>query len=803
MVKSILRLSIRSIISQGQQSILSAIGLSVAMSCGILILLYTQWELSYDRYHEHADKIYRVETQQSRDFTYMGNDKFAVTPAPLKSALINDIPEIKSATKCKFTTHTLEYNASLFSGDIFLYADTDFLRIFTFPVLRGNPEVSLKEPFSLFITEKMALKYFGEEDPVGKILKADNKYLFTVRGIMKDVPENSHFDFDFLTGFETFYSIRGGKDKVERWGNFSYITYFQIFEHASLANITNKLNTFTENYFSDEPVFKDILWVPKPLTAIHLGGSSNFEPVKSSDIRYLYLTSAIGFFILLIACFNYSNMATARSYNRGRETGISKVFGSSKSDLIMQFITEALLLSLAGLIMALLIVLALLPGVSDLTDRPLNFSMIFEFSTLIKLVALMLLTGLLAGIYPSFHLSSISPLRLLKEDFKRLGGSRRGLQIKNMLVIIQYIISFVALVCTLTTLRQFNFIRNSDTGFTKNDILSISLKDPEIRKCPEVLINELSGNSKITDITSCSNLPNSITSAGLGYWDGKQPETVLTVFRAGIAENFLDFFNVKIISGREFSSDYPSDTTKSIIISQKTAKMLFREDAVGKTFGFNPEKPGTIVGVVSDFHFQSLHHTIEPMALLPIGNDDFREPEYIFVKVIPGALYETKTSVEEKLSEISPHYLNPVSVLSDQIAAAYSTDRKLVAIFVFSTILAVVLTCLGQYSLTSYTTKSRTKEMAIRKVLGSQPSGILSLLATEMARWIFVSFVITGPVAHILMTRWLQNFAYHVNIGAGVFMLSFLIILLISLTAVIYHIIKLARVNPAEMIRHE
>ncbi len=803
MVKNYLRLSVRSILSQGHQSVLSALGLSVAMSCGILILLYIQWELSYDMYHEHATEIYRVETKQSGDFSYMGNDKFAVTPAPLKSALINDIPEIKSATKCKFISHTLEYNSSLFSGNHFLYADTDFLRIFTFPVLLGNPEVSLKEPFSLFITEEMALKYFGEEDPVGKILKADNKYLFTVRGVLKDVPENSHFEFDFLTGFETFYALRGGKDRVERWGNFSYITYFQILEHASLADITDKLNTFTEKYLSDEPVFKDIQWVPKQLTAIHLGGSSNFEPVKSSDIRYLYLTSAIGFFILVIACFNYSNMATARSYNRGRETAILKVFGSSKSDLIMQFITEALLLSFAGLLMALVIVLVLLPGVSDLTDRPLNFRMIFEFSTLIKLVALMLLTGLLAGIYPSFHLSSISPLRLLKEDFKRIGRSRRTLQIKNILVIIQYIISFVALVCTLTLLLQFNFIRNRDSGFIKNDILSIYLEDPEIRKCPEVLINELTGNSKITDITSCSNLPNSITSAGLGYWDGKQPETVLTVFRAGIGDNFLDFFNLKMISGRGFSYEYSSDTARSIIINQKTAKMVFQEDAVGETFGFDPEKPGTIVGVVSDFHFQSLHHEIEPMALLPVGSGDFMEPEYIFAKVIPGALSETKTSIEEKLREISPHYLNPVSVLSDQIDAAYSTDRKLATIFVFSTILAVVLTCLGQYSLTSYTTKSRTKEMAIRKVLGSQPSGVLTLLLTEMAGWILVSFVIAGPLAHIINTRLLQNFAYQVDIGTGVYLFSLLIILLISLTAVSYHVIKVARVNPAEMIRHE
>ena len=803
MLKNYLKLSVKSILKQGHQSIITAIGLSIAMSCSILILLYTEYELSYDKYHENSDKIYRIETKHSRDFSYMGNDKFAVTPAPLKIAIVNDIPEIKNATRCKIRIHTLEYNSSLFSDNVFLYADTDFLKIFSFPVLYGNPQEALAEPFSLFITERMALKYFGKEDPVGKTLKADNRYLFTVKGIIKNIPENSHLDFDFLTGFETLYIIQGGKEKVEKWGNFSYLTYFQIFDNVLLEDISYKLNKFTEKYLPDEPMFKDMQWVTRPLTSIHLGGNSNFEPARNSDIRYLYLISAIGIFILLIACVNYSNMAIARSYNRGREIGILKVSGSSKGDLILQFIMEALLLSFAGLILATLIVLLLLPFFRDFTDRPLNFRMIFDISTLLGIVAMMLVTGLIAGIYPSFHLASISPLHLLKGEYRNIGGRRRSGQIRNLLVIIQYIISIVALVCTFTILRQFIFIQNRNVGFVKDDILTVTLKDPGIRKSPEMLLNELRRNSKIVDITTCSNLPHSITSAGLGNWEGKQPETSMTVFRGGIGDNFLNFFNMKIVSGRGFSAGFSADTAKSIIINQETAKIMGGHDPVGRNFGFIPKNPGTVVGVVKNFNFQSLHLAIQPIALFLIGSKEFPEPGYIFVKVTPGALSETKIFIERQLKELSPHYINEVSVLSDQIKAAYSSDRKMVTVFIFSTVLAVILTCLGQYSLTSYTTKSRTKEMAIRKVMGSQPSGIMALLLNEMVRMIFLSLIFAWPIAYILMNRWLQNYAYHVNTGAGVFLYSLLVTLLISLIAVSYYVIKLSRVNPAEIIRHE
>ena len=398
-----------------------------------------------------------------------------------------------------------------------------------------------------------------------------------------------------------------------------------------MEDITYKLNEFTERYLPDEPMFKDLQWVPRPLTSIHLGGNSNFEPAKNSDIRYLYLISAIGIFILLIACVNYSNMAIARSYNRGREIGILKVSGSSRRDLIIQFIMEALLLSFAGLILATLIVLLLLPFYRDFTDRPLNFRMIFDFSTLLRIVALTLLTGLIAGIYPSFHLSSISPLHLLKGEYRNIGGRRRSGQIRNLLVIIQYIISIVALVCTFTMLRQFIFIQNKDVGYIKDDILTVTLKDPGIRKSPEILLNELRRNSEIVDITTCSNLPNSITSAGFGYWEGKQPETSMTVFQGGIGDNFLNFFNIKTVSGRGFSPDFSSDTAKSIIINQETAKIMGGDDPVGRNFGFDPKNFETVVGVVKNFNFQSLHLAIEPMALFLVGSKEFPEPGYIFV----------------------------------------------------------------------------------------------------------------------------------------------------------------------------
>ena len=763
MFRNYIKLALKSIISQGHQSIVSAIGLSVALSCSILILLYAQYELSFDKYLDNAENIYRIITKHSANFSYMGKELFAVTPASLKDALVDNIPEVVNSTKCKLAAHTLENNSSLFTEKGFLYADPDFLKIFSFPVISGNPGEELKEPFTLFITEEMVVKYFGNEEAVGKTIKADNKYIFTVKGVLKNIPHNSHFNFHFLTGFETLYSERGGKEKVETWGNFSFSTYVQLLDNVMPEDISGKLKEIAENHLPEEPLFKEMQWIPVPLRSIHLGGNLNFDPGNNSDIRYLYLIVSIGVFILLIACFNYINMATARAYNRGLEIGILKVAGSSKSDLIFQLILESVLISFSGLILAFVIVCFVLPVFNTFTERSLTFRMIFEYSTLIKVIALTVLTGIFAGIYPAVHLSLMSPLNLIKEEFKSLGGKRRSGMLRNLLVVLQYTISIVALICTFTVLHQLNFIRNTDIGFLRDNILTISLKDPAICERPEVLISELLENPKIADISVSSYLPNAITSASFGSWEGKPAETNMTVFRIGTGINFIDFYNIKIVSGRGFSKDYSADSVNSFIINQTAAKMIGWDDPVGKKFGFGSDEMGNVIGVAEDFNFQSLHLAIEPLAISLIGSREFPQTTFISVKTSPGNLYDTRLFIEKKLKVLSPHYLNTVSILSDQVDSMYRSDIRLSTILVFAAVLTVILTSLGQYSLCSFTTKSRSKEMVIRKVMGSQPSGIMHILIGETIKWILVSIVLAWPTAYLLMNKWLENFAYHIR----------------------------------------
>lgn len=802
MVKSYLRLSVRSIISQGRQSVISMLGISIALTCAILILLYVRYELSYDTYHENADNIYRIIRKQP-GHEYMGKDVFAVTPDPLKSALVNEIPEVKNSAKCKLRFHILGYNSKLFEEGGFLYADTDFLEIFSFPVITGNPAEALKDPFTLFMTKDMAIKYFGNEDPVGKTIMADNKYLFTVCGILENIPQNSHFHFDFLTGYESLYSIWGGRDEAGKWDNFSHTTYIQLFDNANVEDIEDKLNAVASKYLSSNTFFKGSRFIAEPLRDIHLRSDSNFSIASSGDIRYVYLISAVGILILLIACFNYMNMANARSYNRGKETGILKASGAGKAEVIIQLVTESALISFGGMILALLIAGLLLPSFSSFIERPLSFRMIFEYRVFVKVILLTLATGVLAGIWPALHLASITPVSLINEDYKALGGDRSW-QLRNLLVVVQNVISTVALVCTFTVIRQLNFIENSELGFEKENIITVELKDPAIRENPGKLLDELSKNPAIIGLATSVNLPVNAQGTSYATWEGKPEELKQFVYRAGIGNDFIDFYGMKVISGRGFSDDFSADTLNNFIINEAAAKVMGQGDPVGKKFGFSKDQgSGTVIGVIEDYHFQSLHLAIEPLALSATGSVGFKVPQYVSIRVRPGTVSETLAFIDMTVKELSPHYLNPVSVFSDRVEMMYRSEMKLASLFILSALLAVILTCLGQYSLSSYTAESRTREMVIRKVMGAQPSGIIVMITSQTLKWILISLLFSWPVAYILMTKWLQNFAYHAKIGTGIFLLSLLIILLISLTAVSYHVIKLARVNPAGMLRYE
>ncbi len=794
-----IRLAAKHILKESQQSAISAIGLALALSTSILILLYVQYELSYDDFHVNRDSIYRIVAKNSASNSYMGKDVAVVTPAPLKEVL-ESVPGVKYSAKCRFLSHTLEYNSSLFAEKGFLYADPDFMKLFTFHALTGNPSEVLNEPFALFLTKDMAVKYFGNEDPVGKTIVADNRYLFTVRGVLENIPENSHIKFDFLTGFETLYSIRGGKEKVESWNNHSYLTYIQLSENANTDDIKVLIKEFPSRYLPKEPIFSDMQWIMVPMRKIHLGGNANFDPGKNNDLKYLYLIISIGVFILLVACFNFMNIATASAFNRGMETAVFKVSGCSKKELIVKFMTEFVLLAFFGLLLAIVIVAAIIPVFSVFADRPLSFMMILKFTTLVKVILLTLIVGVISSIYPAFKLSSMGPLCLMREEFKNPGLKKSSVNIRNLFVVLQYVISTVALVCTFTLLAQLNYLRNMNLGFVKDNILTIQVKDPALRNNPVALISELKIHPQIQDVTVSTDLPNAIGSSTFISWEGKPDGTNMMAFTSGSGNNFIDFYKLNVVSGRGFSDDFFADSVNSYILNQTAAKTIGLDDPVGKKFSCNGQV-GTIIGVIEDFNFHSLKLAVEPLVLSPIGCKDFPLASYISVKVNPGSLSETRLLIESMLKKFSPHYLNPVSVLSENVDASYRSEKKLAVIFIIATVISILLTCLGQYSLSSYTTRTRTKEMVIRKIMGSRPSGIMGLILAEMGKWVIISVLLAWLLSYFLMNRWLQNFAFHIDQGIGVFLISLFITIMISVISVSYHILKLSRVNPAEMIR--
>ncbi len=736
-------------------------------------------------------------------FNDMSNPRDVVTPPPLKDAVVNEIPGVVRSCRCKLVSTTLEYNSSLFAEQGFLYADPELFEMFSFPVISGNPSEALKEPFSLFVTSRMAKKYFGNEDPIGKTIKASNKYAFTVKGVIEDIPLNSHFNFDFLTGFQTLYQTSGGRDKVEGWANFNNLTYIQLSENSNPDSILVDFAGIAERHIPKAPLFKNMKWVLQPLRKIHLGGQNGFDTVNQSDMRYVFLTASIGILIFLIACINYMNMAIAGSFSRGREIGIIKVTGSSRTEIVFRLMAEPLMVSFGGLILAMGLISFMLPVFAGFTDRPLTYRMLFGNSMPWLVLALTFLMGALAGLLPALSLSSFNPLRLIKEEFTDISGKRKSVFLKNVLLVIQYTISIIALVSAFAMKGQLKYMKNKDQGFLSRNIITIAIKDPEIRKNPVFLINEIRNNPKISGVSASSYLPHSITSIGLGAWEGKTTESLSKVFRLETDNEFLDFYNIKLVSGRGFSNEFRDDSLNNYLINEAAARLLGRADPVGMKFGFERQSMGTIIGIVKDFNFQSLRLQVEPLAISAIQAKKFPETHFISVKVKDGDIEEIKLFLTKLLKQASPAYLNPVSVLSESIESMYVSDRRLAVMIMFSTVIALVLTCLGQYSLSFYTAQKRTKEMAVRKVFGATPASVMSIFSRETIKLILVALAIAWPLSFLIMNRWLQHYAFRTELKPSFFIYSMLITVLSSIAVIAFNVHKLARVNPAETIRYE
>ena len=807
MFKNYMKITLRNMRRHKGYSFINIAGLVLGFTVVLLITIYIRYELSYDRFHENADSIYRVisKSKEARSGSLWWN----ATPGLLKSTLLEECPEFENATRLCLWKSIINLRGLFSSGKVndfetaIYMVDPEFLEIFSFPLVAGDPKTALNDPFSILLTREMAENYFGSENPVGKVLNADKAYDYKITGVLENVPANSHVHFDFLISFSTIYSFPEGKEgRVEAWGNHNYITYLQLTEEADPKKVQARMHDivkshrerYRNNFFLD------------PVTQIHLHSHINLDLEANSDIRIIYLMSAIAFFILLIACFNYMNLSTARSALRCKEVGIRKVVGANRKNLIYQFIGESLFLAILALGFALLLVKLLLPAFSRFVDRDLHLSMFFENPALILLISgITLAAGFMAGSYPALFLSGFRPTQVLRRTFST--DSRKPFRFRNVLVILQFTISIGLIICTFIIHSQLDYIKKKDLGFKKDHIVVVRMQDQRLRQNYEPLLVAFKQQSKILDVTVSDDLPYAIVGGGGSDWEGKEPDTEYPSFyNTFVGYNFLDFYGIELVDGRNFSKLHLTDE-KAYIVNETAVKAMRMENPAGKRFK-DWKGWGTIIGVVKDFHFASLKQEVKPVVLSLIykGDEDYLNKyatvNYFSLRIgsedVPGSLQRIE-AIYKKFTD----YPFSFSFFDERIDRMYRSEQKLGQSFITFSMIALFIACLGLFGLASFTAEQKTKEIGIRRILGASIPGVVVLQIKVFFKWLILSSLIACPAAYIIMSRWLQDFAYRADIRVWFFAAAPLIAAMIALLTVSFQSVKAAVANPVDSLRYE
>ena len=794
MLKNYLKIAIRSIIKYLTTSIINLLGLSIGLACIILMIVFISHEISYDKYHKNPENIYRIYLDNG-GMLYQGSRQFCVTPGPLAGELKDEYEEVLYATRIWRRTSILAYKEKLSRDNMVFYTDPDFLKIFNIKMLSGNPETALSTPFSIIITKKAAEKYFGEEDPIGKSLKYNNQYDFTITGILENVPGNTHFTFDFLASFLS-YDAMFGLSHMSEWSSNSYYTYIKVKEGVATNILDRILNEIHNKYKEDsKESFKF-----QALTDIHLHSSINFEIGANFDVKLLYIFSTIAFFVLLIACFNYMNLATARSFTRAKEIAIRKITGGSRKQLIQQFIGESFLMVFIATNIAMVIVERFLPVFNNLIDRQLHINYL-EINIILPIIILMVLTSIIASSYPAIFLSSLKPVSILKSDLK--SGVKKTSSLRNILVVFQFVLIISFLVSAITVKKQLHYMKNSDLGFHSENILILN-QNSELRQNLDAFIQDMDQSSLIKDVCSSDRIPVSITSNTDGWWEGKDEEIEqdFMISYAYVDHRFLNFYGIDLINGRDFSDNRSTDLTKSVIINETAKRNIGWSEAIGKKFILNKERDSNyseVIGVVKDFYFNPMNIKIEALAL-QINDSPYR---FISLKIDPEKIEASIDYIEKKWKEYSPDFPFDYMFVEDWINNMYRAQNRLAEIINYFSIIAVFLACIGLFGMASYSVGKRTKEIGIRKAIGARTNKITLLLSLEFIKWILVANIIAWPVSYLIMNKWLQNFSYKISLNLFIFIIAGSIALIIGLLTVSIQTIKAARKNPVLSLKHE
>ncbi|MGD8537932.1 MAG: ABC transporter permease [Candidatus Aminicenantes bacterium] len=787
MLKSYLMVALRNLRKNSTYSFLNIMGLAVGMTAFILISLYVRHELSFDKYHDNANRIYRV-IREGRAFT----------PAALGPELKEKIPEVELVTRMIHRSNTLiSYEQKHFLEEDFYWAGPETFRIFSIPFISGDPGTALDDPSAIVLSSRAARKYFGNENPMGKTLTVSERYEFRVSGVFNDMPDNSHFVMDAVAPYKIYFRVTNSN--INGWrSNFSY-TYFLLRDGADPQTMENKIYPLIETPLYKAAGINDPqpkYFFIQPMTEIHLHSQLMQEIGPNNNIKYIILFSSVAFLILFIACINYMNLATARSLRRGKEVGMRKVVGAQKSQLIAQFLGESVIMALVAMFFSVVMVIGVLPAFNGLVERRLSLNPFHDPQLFVGLVGITLIVGMFAGSYPAMRMSGFRPISVLGSSFTR---SAKGSSLRNVLVLVQFSITIFLIICTLAVRDQLRFIKTVDVGYTKEQIVTLPVRGRSARQNIQSIKTELLKYPDIMAASTSTRLPNNIDTFTSRNWIDRNLEEPIAIFYNTADYDFVDLYGMQIVQGRNFSRDFPSDEKGAFLVNETAVTVAEWESPIGRTFAHWNGAKGEIVGVLKDFHLRSLHSPIEPMYIF-LNPSSFSN---ISVKISSTNIPTTIEYMEGVMKRFAPSTPFSYSFFDEVFERAYFTEQRMGSVFGAFAILAIFIACLGLFGLSVFAAEQRTKEIGIRKVLGASVAKIFLLLSKEFVRWVLFANLIAWPIAYFTMNKWLENFAYRIQIGVVAFLISGGTALLIAYLTVSYQSIKAARANPIISLRYE
>lgn len=804
MLTNYIKIALRSISKNKLHTIINVAGLSIGLASVFLMAFYIQYETGYDKFYPEPENLYRI--------TWENENPQTRTPHPMAQALVTDFPEVESAvslsplwaaglTRETFSIHNPEKDLRFDESNI-LAVDTTFFEVFGFPTVRGNGRQALKNINGIILTQTTAKKYFGDENPMGKQLAVYPDSVFLeVMAVVEDVPKQSHIQFDFLISYLREKSF-DPEDSYYSWADFGHYNYIRLKRGTNPKALEGKLMPWIRKYInvSDEQfaiaVANNIGFRVQPVTDIHLKSHLRWELEPNGNIEYVYIMVAAALLTLIIACINFMNLMTAKSADRAKEIAIRKSMGALRQQLSLQFLSESVFISLMAIVVAVLLLEGALPFYNSLTGH--SISLIYA-EVLPGLLLFGLLMGLLSGIYPALILSGIQPHGILKGKFQTSGSGNR---LRSTLIVVQFAISMILLSGALIIFNQLDYIRNKNLGFNQEELVVVPLKNADLSRRIETIRTELLKIKGITAVSASSNMPGGqFNQNGISLVE--KPQNEISCSEVFVDYEFLKVMNIELTEGRFFEYGNLEDSTLHFVINESAARQLNTPDIIGKElhwYAYDDDRPvrGSVIGVVKDFHFQSLHDPLRP--LLMVLNPAYN---HLLIRLNPENFDDQLAQIQDVYEQVDPNFIFEFDFLSDRLNKQYEAEQRTGLMFSIFAFLAMAIACFGLFAIAMLSFHQRVKEISVRKVLGASLFNLMVLLLKDFTRLIVVAVMLASPVAWWMMNRWLSNFIYQVEIYPSVFLVSGISLVLLAWLTLSYLTLKTSRVNPAETLKAE